>query len=34
MSLSMKILNFLICMTSEDIVFLIDSGNFLEYVQI
>ena len=34
MSLSMKILNFLTCMTSNDVTFLIDSGSFLEYIQI
>ena len=34
MSLSVKILIFLTCMTSKDIAFLIDSGSFLEYIQI
>ena len=30
----MNILNFLTCMTSKDIAFLIDSGSFLEHIQI
>ena len=33
-SLSLKILKFSTCMTSKDIEFLIDSGSFLQYIQV